>query len=98
MDEKLKIKFWKYQKISEIYKKNKYHYNTKAFIFTFIPSYLVYYNFYENSIRKFSFIFQFLAIYYFYKISLRFILELDIDKQDENKYMKNNNNNNNDNN
>ena len=74
---------------SELYQKNKYYYNTKALIITFVPSYLLYYNIYENSIRRHSFVYQFLAIYFVYKTSLRFLLELDIDKNDENSYITN---------
>lgn len=89
MDEKLKIKFWHIQKYSELYQTHKFYYRSKAFIFTFIPSYLIYYNFYESSIRKHSFIFQFLSIYVLYKISLRSLLEFDVEKN-ENSYIEKN--------
>lgn len=80
MEEGLKIEFWKNQEKMKLYSNNKHKYRFKALFLTLLPTYLAYYNLYESKIRKYSFLIQSLIIYSVYKISLKNILNYDLDK------------------
>lgn len=83
MEERLKKNFWIDQRKMELYKKNKFKYNLKAFIMTLFPSYIAYYHFYENQIRRFSFVVQFIVIFNLYKIFKSSLLRMDIEKENQ---------------
>ena len=77
MNKTLYEKFWSNQNQMKLLNSKKYKYKTKALLMTLLPTYIVYFNFYENKIRKHSFILQFIIIYNLYKFILTTQLSYD---------------------
>ncbi len=83
MDDILKMKFWNRQKYIETFDSRKYSYRFKAILMTLFPSYVLYYHFYENKIRKYSFLLQFIVIYNLYKYWKYYFISYDIEKEND---------------